>query len=74
MEKEKSTTRKQKRKSAIVDTEIPGNWNLKNMIDFPRKERMIKTAQRLIVCIHKVAMKHGYQPKNIQKTNELYGL
>ena len=22
----------------------------------------------------KVAMKHGYQPKNIQKTNELYGL
>ena len=46
MEKEKSTTRKQKRKPAIVDTEIPGNWDLKNMIDFPRKERMIKNSTK----------------------------
>jgi len=55
MEKEKSTTRKQKRKPAIVDTEIPGNWDLKNMTDFPRKERMIKNGTKAD-CLYSLGM------------------
>ena len=38
MEKEKSITRKQNRKPAIIDADIPECWNLQDMMVFPKNE------------------------------------